>query len=41
MSSGRRLPGYAAALVLGTLPALAFPAPAWWWLAWIGVVPLL
>jgi apolipoprotein N-acyltransferase len=41
VSSGRRLPGYAAALVLGTLPALAFPAPAWWWLAWIGVVPLL
>lgn len=41
MSSGRRLPGCVAALVLGALPALAFPAPSWWWLAWIGVVPLL
>jgi apolipoprotein N-acyltransferase len=30
-----------AALVLGALPALAFPAPAWWWLAWFGLVPLL
>lgn len=33
--------GCAAALVVGALPALAFPAPAWWWLAWVGVVPLL
>ncbi|EUA08646.1 metallo-beta-lactamase superfamily protein [Mycobacterium xenopi 4042] len=32
----RRLPGYAAALVFGALPALAFPAPAQWWLAWVG-----
>ncbi len=23
------------------MPALAFPAVAWWWLAWIGLVPLL
>lgn len=23
------------------MPSLAFPAPAWWWLAWIGLVPLL
>ncbi|EUA35279.1 hypothetical protein I552_6069 [Mycobacterium xenopi 3993] len=23
------------------LPALAFPAPAQWWLAWVGLVPLL
>jgi apolipoprotein N-acyltransferase len=30
-----------AALVVGALPALAFPAPSWWWLAWVGVVPLL
>lgn len=30
-----------AALVLGALPALAFPAPTWWWLAWVGLVPLL
>jgi apolipoprotein N-acyltransferase len=36
-----RIPGYAAALVGGALPALAFPAPAWWWLAWFGLVPLL
>jgi hypothetical protein len=27
--------------VVGALPALAFPAPSWWWLAWVGVVPLL
>lgn len=33
--------GLAAAFVVGALPALAFPAPSWWWLAWIGVVPLL
>ncbi|MCH9702746.1 MAG: apolipoprotein N-acyltransferase [Actinomycetia bacterium] len=37
----RRSPGRAAALALGALPALAFPAPSWWWLAWVGVVPLL
>ena len=23
------------------MPAFAFPAPSWWWLAWFGVVPLL
>ncbi|MBW0013493.1 MAG: apolipoprotein N-acyltransferase [Mycobacterium sp.] len=28
-------------MVLGALPALAFPVPAWWWLGWCGVVPLL
>jgi len=28
-------------LVVGALPALAFPAPSWWWLAWFGLVPLL
>ncbi len=28
-------------MVAGTLPALAFPAPAWWWLAWFGLAPLL
>jgi apolipoprotein N-acyltransferase len=33
--------GRAAAFVVGPLPALAFPAPSWWWLAWFGVVPLL
>lgn len=37
----RRLLGWTVALVFGTLPALAFPAPSWWWLAWFGVVPLL
>ena len=31
----------AAALAAGALPALAFPAPSWWWLAWFGIVPLL
>ena len=29
----------AAALAAGALPALAFPAPSWWWLAWFGVSP--
>jgi apolipoprotein N-acyltransferase len=33
--------GWAAASVVGALPALAFPAPSWWWLAWFGLVPLL
>lgn len=28
-------------MLAGALPALAFPAPAWWWLAWVGLVPLL
>ncbi|ORB71037.1 apolipoprotein N-acyltransferase [Mycobacterium shinjukuense] len=37
----QRVPGWVAGLISGTLPALAFPAPAWWWLAWVGVVPLL
>jgi apolipoprotein N-acyltransferase len=36
-----RIPGYAAAVGAGALPALAFPAPAWWWLAWFGLIPLL
>lgn len=35
------LGGGTAALVVGALPALAFPAPSWWWLAWFGAVPLL
>ena len=33
--------GHAAALIAGALLALAFPAPSWWWLAWVGLVPLL
>jgi apolipoprotein N-acyltransferase len=28
-------------LVAGAVLALAFPAPSWWWLAWIGLVPVL
>jgi apolipoprotein N-acyltransferase len=28
-------------VAFGALPALAFPAPSWWWLAWFGLVPLL
>ncbi|WNG94307.1 apolipoprotein N-acyltransferase [Mycobacterium sp. ITM-2016-00318] len=39
--AGRTWAGLTAALVLGALPALAFPAPSWWWLAWFGFVPLL
>jgi apolipoprotein N-acyltransferase len=35
------VPGRAEALVFGALPALSFPAPSWWWLAWVAVVPLL
>lgn len=37
----RRITGWLVALVVGALPALAFPAPSWWWLAWFGLVPLL
>ncbi|MGH3971313.1 MAG: apolipoprotein N-acyltransferase, partial [Mycobacterium sp.] len=32
---------FSAAFAFGALPALAFPAPSWWWLAWVGLVPLL
>lgn len=28
-------------MLAGALPALAFPAPSWWWFAWVGLVPLL
>ncbi|HEX2286639.1 MAG TPA: apolipoprotein N-acyltransferase, partial [Mycobacterium sp.] len=28
-------------MIAGALPALAFPALSWWWLAWVGLVPLL
>lgn len=28
-------------MAVGALPAFAFPAPSWWWLAWFGLVPLL
>ncbi|MEV3900996.1 apolipoprotein N-acyltransferase [Mycobacterium sp. NPDC050551] len=38
---GRTWSGLAAAALAGALPALAFPAPSWWWLAWFGIVPLL
>jgi apolipoprotein N-acyltransferase len=30
-----------AACVVGAVPVLAFPAPSWWWLAWLALVPLL
>jgi len=40
-SGARCIPGPVAALLVGTLPAAAFPAPSWWWLAWFGLVPLL
>ena len=33
--------GLAAALFAGALLAFAFPAASWWWLAWVGLVPLL
>ncbi|MEU0627678.1 apolipoprotein N-acyltransferase [Streptomyces sp. NPDC005989] len=29
------------AVLAGALPALAFPAPSLWWLAWVGLVPWL
>ncbi|WP_327070096.1 apolipoprotein N-acyltransferase [Kitasatospora sp. NBC_01302] len=35
-----RYRGRLGALAVGMLPALAFPAPAWWWLAWFALVPL-
>ena len=28
-------------MAAGAVPALAFPAASWWWLAWFGWVPLL
>ncbi len=28
-------------MVAGAIPALAFPAVSWWWLAWVGLIPLL
>ncbi|HSE09864.1 MAG TPA: apolipoprotein N-acyltransferase [Nocardioidaceae bacterium] len=37
----RRWRGRVAALVAGALPVLAFPEPAWWWFAWVCLVPLL
>ena len=33
--------GCVAALGVGSLPALCFPAPSCWWLAWLGLAPLL
>jgi apolipoprotein N-acyltransferase len=37
----RRWRGRVLALAAGAVPALAFPEPAWWWFAWVGLVPLL
>lgn len=33
--------GLTTAPLVGALPALALPAVSWWWLAWIGLVPLM
>ncbi len=43
MERGRwgRWRGRLLAAVLGMPLALAFPRPAWWWLAFVGLVPLL
>ncbi|GAA0660034.1 hypothetical protein GCM10010193_08670 [Kitasatospora atroaurantiaca] len=38
---GSRRRGRATAVLAGALPALAYPAPAWWWLAWFALVPLM
>ncbi|HET6693223.1 MAG TPA: MFS transporter, partial [Pedococcus sp.] len=37
----RRWRGRAGALACGALPVLAFPDVAWWWFAWVALVPLL
>jgi len=42
MAGPRGLPRsawYGSALLCGALPVLAFPEPAWSWLAWFGLVP--
>lgn len=31
----------AAAMLAGAVPALTFPAPSWWWLAYVALVPWL
>lgn len=28
-------------MILGAAASLAFPEPAWWWLGWVGLVPIL
>ena len=38
---GRRWPARAGAVLLGAPLALAFPRPSLWWLAFVGLVPLL
>ncbi|MGW1071701.1 apolipoprotein N-acyltransferase [Streptomyces sp. NPDC002537] len=37
----RPWPRAAVTVLVGALPALAFPAPAWWWLAYVALVPWL
>ncbi|MGE5719607.1 MAG: apolipoprotein N-acyltransferase, partial [Nocardioidaceae bacterium] len=37
----RRWRGRGGALACGALPVLAFPDAAWWWFAWLALVPLL
>lgn len=45
MSTGRagdsRVRSLGLALVAGALPALSFPEPSLWWLAWFGLVPAM
>ncbi|MDH6117519.1 apolipoprotein N-acyltransferase [Kitasatospora sp. GAS204A] len=36
-----RYKGRCLAFAVGAVPVLAFPAPAWWWLAWFALVPLM
>jgi apolipoprotein N-acyltransferase len=36
----RRLGSLGLAFVCGALPALSFPEPNLWWLAWVGLVPM-
>ncbi|MGW2184507.1 apolipoprotein N-acyltransferase [Streptomyces sp. NPDC001719] len=37
----RPWPRAAATVLVGALPALTFPVPAWWWLAYVALVPWL
>ncbi|WP_205519138.1 apolipoprotein N-acyltransferase [Streptomyces olivoreticuli] len=37
----RPWPRAAASALVGALPALTFPVPAWWWLAYVALVPWL
>lgn len=39
--AGRRWSTRVVALLAGMLPTLAFPEPGWWWLGFVGFVPLV